>query len=55
MRKYEKNQVMFATVECEEAIQEARDYILKMELTAENAKIVKKDGMVLVVLKEDLK
>lgn len=53
--KYEKNQVMFATMECEEAVQEARDYILKMQLTAENAKIVKKDGMILVVLKEDLK
>ncbi len=45
--------VIFGTVDDEQGVQEARDYITRMKLTAENAKLYRNDGFVMVKLKED--
>lgn len=47
------NTILFATQDCTMARVEAREYIERMKLTPANAKMVARDGMMLVILKED--
>jgi hypothetical protein len=51
---FRKGQHMFATVDSEEARQKGRDYIKRMGLISENAKMGPKDGFLIVILKEDV-
>lgn len=48
-----KDTILFATQDCTMARIEAREYITKMGLTQDNAKMVARDRQMLVILKED--
>ena len=50
---YSKDTILFGTQDCTMARIEAREYIDKMGLTPANAKMVARDGNILVILKED--
>lgn len=46
---------MFASSDCTEAVEEARAYIRENGLTAELVRLIRKEGQVLVVAREDFK
>ena len=46
---------MFASSDCTEAVEEARAYIRENGLTAEWVRLIRKEGQVLVVSREDFK
>ena len=46
---------MFASSDCTEAVEEARTYIRENGLTAELVRLIRKEGQVLVVSREDFK
>jgi hypothetical protein len=50
---YTKDTHIFATMDCTLGREEAREYIERMKLTPANAKMVSRDGVISVVLKED--
>lgn len=51
-RLYPAGQHMFSCPDDDQALPEAREYIAKMGFTSENAKIVRRDGFIIVELKE---
>ena len=47
--------VLYASSDCTEAVEEARAYIRENGLTAELVRLIRKEGQVLVVSREDFK
>lgn len=50
----EAQTVMYASDDSEASIAEAREYIARMGLTAEDVRLIRKDGQILVVAKREL-
>ena len=46
---------LYASSDCAEAVEEARTYIRENGLTAELVRLIRKEGQVLVVAREDFK
>lgn len=52
--RYAPNTALFTGTDCEEAVTEAREYIKKYGYTAEDVKLVKRDGVVQVITKREI-
>lgn len=44
--------VLYASADCDESLQEAREYIAKHQLTADRVRLIRKEGMILVIEKD---
>ncbi len=52
--RYTVNTALFTGADCEEAIAEARAYIKKYNYTADDVKLVKRDGVVQIITKREI-